>query len=442
MQAPDSDKQIAVIADDLTGANDTGVQFAKQGLTTLVLMGRHLPPGGPEEDVVVVDCQSRALAPEEAYRKAAQTALLFKDSRFRFIFKKIDSTLRGNIGREIDAVMDTCGLELAVVAPAYPKNGRTTVGGYLLLHGIPLEATEIAQDPRCPIRESHIPTLLSGQTLRKVGHVGIKAVAAGPEAILEAMGERIAAGERVLLCDIWEDEHLKMLAAAAMRLGKPVLWVGSAGLAEHLPPLLGPVGPPAGKDPAGERPSEGKSVVVLAGSVSPVTRKQVGMLIQRADVEWIETNPCKLLQPEAAIHEISRCLNAALNAVRSGRDVVMATGYGGDAVDKVRQEALSLDLPVQETAERIADALGGLGRRIAAGATLAGLVLTGGDIAASACRLLSATGIRIIEEIAPGIPLGTLKGGPCDGLGVVTKAGAFGAEDALCRAVDRLKRPH
>ncbi|MCE5282057.1 MAG: four-carbon acid sugar kinase family protein [Deltaproteobacteria bacterium] len=440
MRPSHSDKRIGVIADDLTGANDTGVQFAKQGLTTLVLMGTHLTPGGLEEDVVVVDCRSRALAPEEAYRKAAQAALLFKDSRFRFIFKKIDSTLRGNIGREIDAVMDTCGQELAIVAPAYPRNGRTTIGGYHLLHGIPLEDTEIARDPRCPIRESHIPTLLSGQTPRKVGHVGIKAVAAGQEAILEAMRERIAAGEQVLLCDIWQDEHLKMLAAAGMRLGKPLLWVGSAGLAEHLPPLLGPVEPPDGKDPAGARLSEGKAVVVLAGSVSPVTRSQVGMLIQRADVEWIEMDPCTLLQPEAATHEISRCLDAALDAVKSGRNVVMTTGYGGDAVDKVRKEAFALGLPVQETAERIADALGDLGRRIAAGETLAGLVLTGGDIAASACSLLSATGIRIIEEIAPGIPLGMLKGGPFDGLKVVTKAGAFGAEDALCKAVARLKR--
>ncbi|MBI5603278.1 MAG: four-carbon acid sugar kinase family protein, partial [Deltaproteobacteria bacterium] len=85
-------------------------------------------------------------------------------------------------------------------------------------------------------------------------------------------------------------------------------------------------------------------------------------------------------------------------------------------------------------------ALGLLGQQMAMEVTLGGLVLTGGDIALSSCRLLSATGIKVIEEVAPGIPLGMLKGGLCDGLKVVTKAGAFGAEDALCQAVDYLKR--
>lgn len=440
MQEPDTHKKIAVIADDLTGANDTGVQFAKQGLKTTVLMGAQLPPGMIEEDVVVVDSRSRSLTPEEAYRKVAGMAELIRGGGFHTVFKKIDSTLRGNIGPEIDAIMDTCGQELAVVAPAFPKNGRTVVGGYLLVHGVPVEATEAARDPRCPVTESHIPTLFSGQTVRKVGHVGIKSVAAGLGAVQAAMEETFAAGTRVIVCDAWQEDHLRMAAAAAARLNRSVLWVGSAGLAGHLPALLGLAAAAPETNQRKCHPAAAKPVVVVAGSVSNVTRDQVKMLGQRADTVCVEADPCELLKPEAAAQEIARCLELALDAVKSGKDVVITTGCSEGTVDRVGKKSVSLNLSMQRTAEGIAAGLGELCRQIATDATLGGLVLTGGDTARSCCENLSATGIRVVEEVAPGIPLGVLQGGPCDGLWVVTKAGGFGSEDALCRAVDFLKR--
>jgi uncharacterized protein YgbK (DUF1537 family) len=432
MQELDTHKQIAVIADDLTGANDAGVQFAKQGLKTIVLMGANFPPGVIEEDVVVTDSQSRSLPPGEAYRKVAGMAELVRDGRFHTVFKKIDSTLRGNIGPEIDAIMDTCGQELAVVAPAFPKNGRITVGGYLLLQGTPVEATEIARDPLCPVTESHIPTLLSRQTVRKVGHVGIKDIVAGPEGISAATERMFSAGERVIVCDVWQDNHLQMVTAAAARLNRSVLWVGSAGLAEYLPSVLGLAAAPLGTSPMKLNPAPGKPVIILAGSMSNVTRGQVRMLKQRADIVCVETDPCPLLQPEAAAREIGRCVKVTLNAVESGKDVVITTGNNGGAPETLRA--------VHQASEMIAAALGELCRRIATVATLSGLVMTGGDIARSCCSLLSATGIKLVAEVAPGIPLGLLKGGPCDGLRVITKAGAFGTEDALCKAVDFLKQ--
>ena len=98
-----------------------------------------------------------------------------------------------------------------------------------------------------------------------------------------------------------------------------------------------------------------------------------------------------------------------------------------------------MGLSSRQTSEAVAAALGSLCRRIALSVPLGGLVLTGGDIALSCCSLLSASGISVVREVAPGIPVGVLKGGQCSGLKVVTKAGAFGAEDALCKAVDSLK---
>ena len=425
-----SRNKIVVLADDLTGANDTGVQFAKQGLKSLVLISLPDSPSELEEDVLIVDTQSRALPPAEAYEKVAQTVGLFQDRvPFQALYKKIDSTLRGNLGPEIDALMDVCGFALAVVAPAFPKNGRITVGGFHFLGKAPLEATEIARDPVCPVGESHIPTLIAGQTRRKVGHVGIKSVLAGSDGILDAMRRLSEDGREVLVCDAWQDDHLTMIAMAAVRLDKPVLWVGSAGLAESLPLALGLGAATADREP----------VVVVAGSVSGVTRGQVAMLRQRAHVACIEVDPYAILKPDAAQAEMGRCFQAAVNAVGAGKDVVIVSGHSDEVVARTIEEGRLSGLTPRQSSEAVAGALGGLCRRIALHAKLGGLVLTGGDIAVSCCRSLSANGISVIQEVAPGIPVGVLKGGQCPGLGVVTKAGAFGAQDALCKAVDFLK---
>jgi uncharacterized protein YgbK (DUF1537 family) len=380
--------------------------------------------------MLVVDTQSRALSPTEAYQKVTETALLFKNrDQFQTIYKKIDSTLRGNLGTEIDAIMDACALELAIVAPAFPKNGRMTVGGCHFLGNAPLEATEIARDPLCPVSESHIPTLIAKQTKSAVGHIGIKSVLAGAEGILEAMRKLDAAGRKVLVCDAWQEEHLKMIALAAVRLERPILWVGSAGLAEYVPLALG----------LGAASADKKPVLVIAGSVSNVTRGQVAMLRQRTDLAYIEAAPCAFLKPATAQAETDRCYHAALDAIRTGKDVVIVSADSDEMVARTKEEGLSLGLSSRQTSEAVAAALGSLCRQIALSVSLGGLVLTGGDIALSCCSLLSASGISIVREVAPGIPLGVLKGGQCPGLKVVTKAGAFGAEDALCKAVDSLK---
>jgi len=425
-----SRSKIVVLADDLTGANDTGVQFAKQGLRSLVLISLPDPPLELDEDVLIVDTQSRALPPAEAYEKVAQAVSLFKDrGPFQALYKKIDSTLRGNLGAEIDALMDVCGFEVAVAAPAFPKNGRITVGGRHFLGGAPLEATEIARDPVSPVGESHIPTLIAKQTRRAVGHVGIKDVLAGSDGILDAMRRLCAEGREVLVCDAWQDDHLAMIAMAAVRLQTPVLWVGSAGLAECLPLALR-----LGAATADKRP-----VVVIAGSVSGVTRGQAALLRQRPDVAYIEADPCAFLKPDTAQAEAGRCFQAAVNAIHGGRDVVIVSGHSDEVVARTIEEGRLAGLSPRQSAEAVAEALGALCRRIALNAQLAGLVLTGGDIAVSCCRSLSASGIAVLQEVAPGIPAGVLKGGQCPGLGVVTKAGAFGAADALCKAVDFLK---
>ena len=162
----------AVIADDLTGAGDAGVQFAAVGLRTRTLVGTWTEEHLRGAEVVVIDTASRGFSGAQAYSTVHAAAVRLQEPGLRVVYKKIDSTLRGAVGVEIDALLDACDLALAVVCPAYPANGRTLSQGVLLVRGVPVGETAAAADPHAPVRESHVPTLLARQTRRSVHWLG------------------------------------------------------------------------------------------------------------------------------------------------------------------------------------------------------------------------------------------------------------------------------
>jgi uncharacterized protein YgbK (DUF1537 family) len=251
--------KIGVIADDLTGANDTGVQFSKQGLRTVVLIQGHGPKDVSDQvDVLVIDTESRSLPPAAAYEKAWEAASRLAEAKIPIVYKKIDSTLKGNIGAELDAVMDAAGYETAIVAPAFPANKRVTVGGYQLVNMIPLGRTEAARDPVTPVKESHVPTLITSQSKRRIEHIGLAAVM-DLSTLKNEMRECVRKGGGIIVVDSVTQADLRRVAHAASSLGIQVLTCGPAGLAEELPEAFGLI--------------QGRPVVVVSGSVSEVTMR-------------------------------------------------------------------------------------------------------------------------------------------------------------------------
>ncbi|WP_238528254.1 four-carbon acid sugar kinase family protein [Acetonema longum] len=266
-----SARSIVIIADDLTGANDTGVQFARQGIPTEVLLDGGVLSSQQEAAVIVIDTNSRAIPAEEAYRKVREAAEQARRAGFQHYYKKLDSTLRGNVGKELRAVLDMGIHDFAFVMPAFPKTGRTTIGGQHLLQGIPLSATEIARDPKCPVRETCLPQLLQQQSGLSVGHIGVHELTQGAEAVSRAIQGHLANGCKIISSDAWLDEHFLLAAKAAKKVSNRVVWTGSAGLAEYLPQLLG-----------WEETTEAEvalPTLAIAGSVSGVTRGQIDRLL-------------------------------------------------------------------------------------------------------------------------------------------------------------------
>ena len=408
---------IAVIADDLTGASDAGVQFARRGLATRVLFDLCGPAASIDVDVLVVDTDSRALSSEAAYARVRQVAERLQVFHPERVYKKVDSTLRGNLGAEIDAIMDALAYPHALVAPAFPALGRTTRDGVHRVRGRPVHETEIGRDPKTPVRESHLVSLLQTQSRRTAAVVTLDTVERGPRAIREEVEAHLRRGAALLVCDAESDTALRTIAASFADR-RDTLWVGSAGLADQLADALAS----ATDEPrVADRDGAEGPVLLVAGSVSQITRQQVEAVCASERTVTVELNPTALADGH---FEEERCRQELGAALARGQDCVLV----------VRSQPPRVDL-----ASRIVDVLGRLAADCARSHWLRGFILTGGDTARAVCRHLGVAGIQLLAEIEPGVPLGRLVGQTSTPLLAVTKAGAFGSEDTLVHALHQLK---
>lgn len=459
--------RLGVIADDLTGANDTGVQFAKYGLCAMVVLDiNSIDALANQADVVVVDTDSRWSDPRTAYNKVRAATEALKKVGISTIYKKIDSTLRGNVGAEIDAVMDVLQAAAAFVVPAFPATGRVTIDGKQLLRNVPLDKTEVASDLLSPVVESHVPTLLSRQTRRKVGHVSLEVVRAGADPLQNAFQDRVRAGDQVIVVDASEPADLRIIATAIASLDVMAITVGSAGLAAEIPGALEMVPRNERRKTANRR----RGALIMGGSVSPTALEQLDYAVASMELPAItisaddilsglDTEECKTLEiVQKACSVLSRGQDLVLflkpkeglMSPRSSPDAPARTGAGTtsppgeafrtagredhDTHDGQRCQTIPLSRHVEDS-RRITGYLGTLASKILHICNVAGLVLTGGDTAVAVCKALGASGVALLDEILPGMPSGRLVGGPHAGLMMVTKAGSFGDRDVIVRAI-------
>ena len=188
---------LGVAADDLTGATTAGVLLARSRARATVFYDGQPQLGGEGEraDVVLISTSSRSLSREQAYFRVAEATQALQEAGARYFSKRIDTTLRGQIGAELDAMLDVLGDgAAAVVVPAMPQSRRILVGGYSVIDGVVLSQTPVAQDVLTPVREAYVPDLLQGQSRRRVGLVPLKSVLAGPEKTAEALRSQRAGG--------------------------------------------------------------------------------------------------------------------------------------------------------------------------------------------------------------------------------------------------------
>ena len=414
--------RVLILADDLSGAADCGVACAEAGLETLVLLDPEEAGYGAE--ALAVDLDSRRL-PADGARTATRLAAHRLLAPGCLSYKKIDSTLRGNPGAEIAAAFEAVaglhehGTALAIVAPAFPAMGRTTRGGRVLVHGVPLERTETWRhegnganpDLAAMLGAAGLPTRA----------VSLQAVRAG--GLADALRQAAADGTAALVCDAETDADLARIAAAGAALGTAVAWAGSGGLTRHLVPAAA-----SGVARRRVRPATARRrgpVAVVVGSMSAISRAQVGVLARKPGTLAITVAPDVL----AAVGSLGwaaaeRSLDEALEAAGDGGIVVVSIGAGP------MEEGAPGQLLCAALARLVASHVD---------ARIGALVSTGGETARAVLGLAGAVGLRLVGEVEPGVPLGVAAGLAGPPLPVVTKAGAFGDEGTLVRCAEVLR---
>ena len=406
--------EVLIVADDLTGATDTGVAFARRGYETVVRLD---PTFEAEATVVVTNTESRYISPAEA---AARVRRAVKQIDASMVYKKVDSTLRGNLAAETYAAVEATEADMAVVAPAFPSNGRTTACGHHLVEGHLVTDTGPGRDPDIPVETAFVPTLFEagGSTAR----VGIERVASGVKATRKAFDVEREAD--ALVCDATHDEHLSTIASAADSFEGRAVFVGSGGLAGY---VRVPTEEYDKQREVTEWTDATDPAFGVVGSINPQTLTQVRNLPK--DIVVLLDADRAVTHPKEAADDAASACRRRLN---EGLSAVVASALTATDADDALSQAERTGVPPQKARERITDALADAARRVWTECSVERLVLTGGATATATLSALDVGGLRLGgREFAAGVPECKAIGGDADGTTVVTKAGGFGDERLL-----------
>jgi uncharacterized protein YgbK (DUF1537 family) len=362
-------RRLRILADDLTGALDTAAQFAGS-LGPVAVRFRDGDADG-EEPCLAYASATRERGAEAAEAKLARLGGFFTGAGIAF--KKVDSLLRGHSALEVATAYRTGGFASAIVAPAFPAQGRVTRGGVQRMRQFDGSWMDVAP-----------------KFLGQLEDHGLEVRRAGSPATIRGAG--------VFLCDAETDVDLTAIVARAPRLETPLLWAGAAGLAAAL----------AGRrTPRCTLPP--KPLLAIVGSIHPVSRAQVLAVAGR----W----------PEAVV------------AVREAEDAAAAVNAALDqhALAVVRF-SIPAGSTVALAGRAITE---GLGRLLPRLHRPAGLFVTGGETLEAVAKTLGAESFSVAGEVAPGVPRSLMHGGRWDGVFVASKSGAFGDADLLMRVIER-----
>lgn len=400
-----------ILADDLSGAADCGVACVGAGLDTVVAL-KHTAHD-PCADVLSLDADTRRMPANEAAREVDRLMRACAANTDRLIFKKIDSTLRGNIADELAAALRAVramrtesSRGVAVMAPAFPAIGRTTRNGTQFAHGQPLHELDIWRLQGIAGR-AYIPAMLQPAGLTSTV-LTLEIIRSEPSLLAERMN--VAAQQAdVIVCDAETDDDLLAIASASIQLACKPVWVGLAGLAYQLPLAAG-IARGVAAAPA-LLPSIGGPLLFVIGSLSRNSVEQVRTLALSSSTVLIPVPPGALLSGEWRA-----CSRALEDAIKAGRDVVLSP-------DTEPRLELAQRPRITAGLARIASSVsGGIGA----------LITSGGETARAVFDSLGVTQLRLLGELEKGIPFSITENWSRT-LPVITKAGDFGGPDALLK---------
>jgi|MDTC01.2.fsa_nt_gb uncharacterized protein YgbK (DUF1537 family) len=416
----------ALIADDLTGANNAGVLLLKQDLATITVTYEN--PSFPETcDAICIDTDSRYLPQEEAKRRVNAAARWACEHGAEILCNRVDNLLRGNIGAEIDGILSYLGRRaMAVVVPAFPALKRCVVDGYLLVDGSPVHEHPVASnDPISPVKQSFIPDIIAEQLDAPVSLVGLDNVAAGAERLAARLEADAGAGTRIVVVDSSRDEHLRTVAQAMAKLDRVLVAVDPGVLSAAYLKTYREKIKPAGR---------GKKVIISLGSVTSLSLRQFDYLISKWGIKAVRLDPsCLIGRRRKRDGEIKRAIREGLRRLETSSVIALTTFYPGDTPLDLESLAKTKGISPHMLSKRISDGLAEATCEVikSSNGMIGGCFPSGGDVTASLFKVAETKAIKILGNVIPLTAHVEFSGGFLEGLRLVTKGGSIGDEDAM-----------
>ena len=427
--------QCIVIADDLTGGNATGILLKRNGLSTMTMLNLSEAVDENTYDCIVYPTDSRAVSKEIAYERVYSVIKLLQRPDTIFSAKRIDSTLRGNLGRETDAMLDYLGEEyMAFVVQCYPDAKRILVGGYLLVNGVALHKTEAAIDPKNPIDTSRPRKLFERQSKYLVDSVHIEDLLGGVDEVVRIIQQKRSRGVRILIFDCISQEDIDLISDAVIQSKVPFVAVDPGTFTATV----------AGKivKPINNKRNQGK-VLATVGSVNGVAKAQMEELFVTMPVYNVYVDAKCFLESEKQCEiEISRVTDQILSKA-DDYEILAVTGLGILPENRINFTYYKeiWHCQEEELSRRINAAFAEITARIIENDDrFRGLFTCGGDITVAVCKRFEASGLRLHEEVVPLAVCGEIMDGPRKGIHLLTKGGMVGDKQAIVECIRYLKQ--
>ena len=417
-----------VIADDLTGSNATCSLFKKIGLraaSILKLQGDI----NYDVDVISYSTASRGLDKEEAYKKVSEAIKILKNKDVLVYNKRIDSTLRGNIGTEINAMLDNLEDDrIAIVIPSYPDSGRIVVNKTMLVNGVLLENSDAGKDPKTPIKTSCVESLIQKGIKYSSTYFTLSDIEQPIEEIVKKIQEAIKKS-RVLIFDAVNNEDIIKISKAIIHSDIDIVTVDP-----------GPFTLYYSKELQKKNHLE-KKILMVIGSVTATTKKQIEYILQEENIFLVKMKVEDFFEKETCLKEIERVIAYIKKGIASYDLFLVTTSPIGDEKKADLQKlAENLNTTVEEISKIIANTLTETVVKILKETQkFEGIYSSGGDITIALLEKLKAIGVEIREEVIPLAAYGRIIGGDFPNLKLVSKGGMVGDEKTIKLCLHKIK---
>ena len=427
---------VGIVADDLTEANEAALQFHLRGANSQILLDfeQGSTRNVKNTQVWAVSTATRNQDPKFACEEVVKATKYFLDNlNLDYFFKKISSTLNGNIGVETLAMLETLELDAAIIIPAYPSENKVTVGGYQLIKGQPIERTEYARDVMNQLHESHVPTLIKRQLGEEkselVGTLELQTIMKGAGPVLQKIHDLVKAGKKLIVADAVSITDIEQVVLACKKSNLRFLPVGTSATAQ----VLGNVWLPPLENQLSVKSIPQMPKLILSGTGTQTTITQLEVLDKSEDYDntyFIELDMSTILngvRDDFVERVVNNLSENNIVAVTASNLIKNFDGFSDDS--------LNADMTKAKLLEHVSAFLAELTSAVTNKKEVI-LITLGGETSFKCCQAINTNQLQIIDEIAPLVAL-TLDH---KAQWIVSKSGHIGSSNALIEILNYFKQ--